>query len=193
MRLACLLAFATLPSFSACSTPERLPAVPEELTAEALIPNLPGVRYILNEQVEEMYVDVLERILYEREHLTSSGHVGNLPPAHYLALSGGGDNGAFGAGLLAGWTEAGDRPEFQVVTGISIGAMIAPFAFIGSSQDETLEKLFTTLTPDDVYEERSVLAILFDDAAADGAPMRKLVETYIDEAMLARIAEEYRR
>jgi predicted acylesterase/phospholipase RssA len=190
-RAGILLAFVVLSSLSGCSIPQRLPAVPEDLTAEASIPGMPGIRYFLNEDVEEMYLDVLEAKRLERAHLAASGRSGTLPPAHFLALSGGGDNGAFGAGLLAGWSEAGNRPEFLGVTGISIGAVIAPFAFIGSSQDELLRDFFTTLRPEDVYEKRSMFAVLYDDAVADSAPMKELLEKYVTEALLTRVSEEY--
>ena len=75
----------------------------------------------------------------EQAYLASQGHTGPLPPAIFLAISGGGDNGAFSAGLLNGWTEAGTRPETKLVTGISTGALIAPFAFLGPKYDATLE------------------------------------------------------
>ena len=68
----------------------------------------------------------------------------NLPPVYYLAVSGGGDNGAFGAGLLNGWSETGTRPEFKMVTGVSTGALIAPFAFLGPSYDAALREVYTT-------------------------------------------------
>ena len=66
-------------------------------------------------------------------------------PHHYLALSGGGANGAFGAGVLVGWSELGTRPEFTMVTGISTGALIAPFAFLGARYDQSLTEIYTTL------------------------------------------------
>ena len=72
-------------------------------------------------------------------YLAAQGHTGPMPPAAYLAISGGGDNGAFGAGLLDGWTKAGTRPTFKLVTGVSTGALIAPFAFLGPAYDEQLE------------------------------------------------------
>ena len=86
---------------------------------------------------------------FTREHayLASRGHQGPPPPAVFLAVSGGGDNGAFGAGLLNGWTAAGNRPEFKLVTGVSTGALIAPFAFLGPAYDDKLKKFYTTVAP----------------------------------------------
>ncbi len=116
------------------------------------------------------------------------------PPAHFLALSGGGDNGAFGAGLLLGWTETGTRPAFNVVTGISAGALIAPFAFLGPDYDDALQELFTALQPRDLLRFNSrVVAVLFGEALADTTPLYRLIQHYADEAMLAGIAREYAR
>ena len=67
-----------------------------------------------------------------------------------LAVSGGGENGAFGAGLLCGWSEQGTRPTFELVTGVSTGALSAPFAYLGSSYDPQLRAVYTELTPDHV-------------------------------------------
>ena len=82
----------------------------------------------------------------------------NLPPVNFLAVSGGGDNGAFGAGLMNGWTEAGTRPEFKMVTGVSTGALIAPFAFLGPDYDAALREVYTTMTPDRVFRARGICA-----------------------------------
>ena len=78
-----------------------------------------------------------------------------------MAISGGGENGAFGAGLLVGWTAAGTRPSFKVVTGISTGALTAPFAFLGSAYDDKLKAIYTTLSARDVLENRGIYGALF--------------------------------
>ena len=80
----------------------------------------------------------------------------------WLAISGGGSDGAFGAGVLTGWTESGTRPEFTVVTGVSIGALIAPFAFLGPRYDEEVHKNFTTIGAADIFEDRVTRDSLFD-------------------------------
>ena len=71
----------------------------------------------------------------------------------YLALSGGGENGAYGAGLLTGWTASGKRPEFTMVTGISTGSLIAPFAFLGSAYDQQLTDIYTKYSTDDLVTQ----------------------------------------
>src|SRR6185369_1840849 len=103
--------------------------------------------------------------------LRAAGQLGNrLPPANYLAVSGGGDNGAFGAGLINGWTATGTRPEFKIVTGVSTGALIAPFAFLGPDYDAALREVYTTMTPASIYRARGYLAAVFDEALADTSP-----------------------
>src|SRR5262249_55257007 len=132
-----------------------------------------------------------EALRKEREFLARSGHNGPLPPANFLAISGGGDDGAFGAGLLNGWTAAGDRPEFKVVTGVSTGALIAPLAFLGSEDDAGPKRAYTTISKKDIYEERGFLAALFDDGLADSRPLLNLVSSFVTPEVLTRIGEEY--
>ena len=111
----------------------------------------------------------------------------------YLAISGGGENGAFAGGLLLGWTEAGDRPEFTAVTGISAGALVAPFAFLGPEYDSVLREVLDKLNPNAVLEKRRTLKGLRSDAMASTEPLQRLIETYIDQEMIEKIAEEHRK
>lgn len=110
-----------------------------------------------------------------------------------LALSGGGSRGAFGAGLLCGWSSRGDRPTFRIVTGISTGALIAPFAFLGSDYDDRLRAAFTSVGPDDIYVLRILSGLLRGDSLADNAPLLRLVEKSIDQGLLEAVAREHRR
>jgi len=122
---------------------------------------------------------------------------GPLPSASFLALSGGGDNGAFGAGVMLGWTASGTRPAFNIVTGVSAGALIAPFAFLGPDYDPALRELFTGLRARDVILLPRLLnagfALLFGEALADTSPLSRLINRHADHAMLAAIAREYAR
>jgi hypothetical protein len=113
-----------------------------------------------------------------------------LPQASgpWLAISGGGSDGAFGGGVLTGWSQAGNRPEFTVVTGASIGALIAPYAFLGSAYDEELRKNFTTITAADIFEDRMTRESLFDYW-----PLRRLIEQRVTPKLLSDIAVEHRR
>ena len=113
-----------------------------------------------------------------------------LPQASgpWLAISGGGSDGAYGAGVLTGWSEAGTRPEFAVVTGVSIGALIAPFAFLGPRYDEELHKNFTTIGAADIFEDRVTRDSLFDYW-----PLKRIIEQRVTPAMLSEIAAEHAR
>lgn len=123
-----------------------------------------------------------------------AGRRGVLPPANLLALSGGGDNGAFGAGLMVGWTASGQRPSFDLVTGISAGALIAPFAFLGAEHDPVLREVFTEVAPSDVLVLGNRLrAVLFGEALADTSPLYHLIERHVNDALMAQLAREYGR
>ena len=111
-------------------------------------------------------------------------------PHHYLAISGGGANGAFGAGLLVGWSDRGDRPDFTVVTGISTGALAAPFVFLGSDYDEVLRELYTTISTEDILKKRNLFTKFFSESLMDSKPLADLLERYIDEPFMAAIAAE---
>ncbi|MBF0256160.1 MAG: patatin-like phospholipase family protein [Gammaproteobacteria bacterium] len=177
---------------SACGALERKAAVPAELQSKAVIADMKEVRYRIgvdNATLEREAIASFER---ERNYLRSKG-VHSLPPANFLAVSGGGDNGAFGAGLLNGWSAAGSRPEFKLVTGVSTGALIAPYAFLGKDYDEQLKRFYTTLKPADLIKRRSILAAITSDALSDNLPLAKLVEKEITQEMLEAIAREYKK
>ncbi len=107
-----------------------------------------------------------------------------------LALSGGGANGAWGAGLLAGWSKTGERPEFDVVTGVSTGALAAPFAFLGPTWDEHLHASYTDGGTEGLISFRA-LTLFHGPALFSAAPIRKLVNSYATPVMLERIAAEH--
>ncbi len=127
------------------------------------------------------------------ERWTSAGHPRGGLTVDMLALSGGAADGAYGAGLLTGWTARGDRPTFDVVTGISVGALIAPFAFLGSDHDHALRTIFTELDTTDVAQLQVFRALFGALALARTDPLRGQIERFVDEAMLAQIAEAHRR
>jgi hypothetical protein len=113
-----------------------------------------------------------------------------LPQASgpWLALSGGGADGAFGAGLINGWTQSGQRPEFAVVTGVSIGALIAPYVFLGPSYDDELRDAITSITAADVFEDRTTRESLLDSW-----PLKRLIEKRVTAKLLAEIAEQHKK
>lgn len=178
-----------------CATLERQPAVPMGMEDQAQVPGLSDVRYRIGfgKDMAAVAQEGVESYWREQEQFAASGRSGQLPPAVFLAISGGGDNGAFGAGLLCGWTAAGERPEFKLVTGISTGALIGPFAFLGSSYDAQLKEFYTNVSPKDIMEKRGLLSALFKDAMAENRPLWRLVEKAVTQKMLDEIAVEYKK
>jgi hypothetical protein len=174
-----------------CSSPVRLDAVPVALQKQASVLGRDDLRYWGDEASPVFVQDTLEAFTREKAILDAAGHRGPLPPANFLAISGGGENGAYGAGLLVGWTQTGTRPTFKGVTGISTGALTAPFAFLGPAYDDKLQEVYTQISAKDVLERRGYLAIVLDDALADNAPLRRTISRFVDEAMLAAIAAEH--
>jgi predicted acylesterase/phospholipase RssA len=110
-----------------------------------------------------------------------------------LVLSGGGARGAFAAGVLRGWSEAHTRPEFDVVTGVSTGALIAPFAFLGPAYDDRLEAIYTNIDDHDVFRRRPLAGLLWADSLADPTPLRNKISAEVTPDLLDRIAAEHRK
>jgi predicted acylesterase/phospholipase RssA len=106
-----------------------------------------------------------------------------------LALSGGGSAGAFGAGAVAGLTRSGSRPDFAVVTGVSAGALIAPYAFLGSAWDARLFDAFTSGASQNLLQSRG-LGVIFSSSLYSGAPLKEMVDTYVSDTMIQAVARE---
>ena len=109
----------------------------------------------------------------------------------YLAVSGGGSNGAFGAGLLNGWSASGKRPQFEIVSGVSTGALIAPFAFLGPEYDKPLREIYTLYSTKDILEPQILAGLLGANAVSSTKPLEKLIARYVDREFMAAIAREY--
>jgi predicted acylesterase/phospholipase RssA len=175
-----------------CASPERLAPVPSADTTRALPLGLANARFFPGTQHDEIVAEFDLAIQRQRQALGLAADA-QLPTAHLLAVSGGGDNGAFGSGLLIGWTEAGDRPDFQLVTGVSTGALIAPFAYLGTDFDPQLRAVYTTISADDVFVERGLIGAIFDDALSDTTPLWELISKYVDQPMMEALAREYHK
>jgi len=168
------------------NVPERQP-LPVEYTNTATIPGIPEARF----WGDEWPTFSLERFeTFTDEDLRRNFSKVYDTRHHYLAISGGGANGAFGAGLLAGWSAAGTRPEFTMVTGVSTGALTAPFAFLGSEYDDKLKEVYTSTTTKDIATSRNKLFAVFNDALADTTPLKELIAKFIDAELVEAIARE---
>lgn len=166
----------------------RKSAVPENQHTQAQIEQSPGVRYMIAspEGIAAMVTDLRET--QQRIGISNIKGTGS-----YLSISGGGDNGAFGAGLLAGWTKRGDRPEFALVTGVSTGALIAPFAYLGPQYDDVLQYVYTQVTPDMIFKKRGLMAAVFEDSIGDTTPLYQLISQYVNDDFLRKVADEYQQ
>jgi hypothetical protein len=188
---AVLLAMApALLNLQGCTTTVRHHAVPRELEVTANVVGFPDeIRYFPRDpgDIRLMTKEFVDSWKREKANLNSQ----DLPPTSYLAISGGGDNGAFTAGFLNGWTRAGTRPTFKLVTGVSTGALIAPFAFLGPAYDETLETMYTRVSHKDIINERTFFSAFFKDAMADSTPLWQLLKAQVTQDVVDQIAAEY--
>jgi len=170
----------------ASTPPER--ALSTKEPAYAALPN--GHDPMNPDQLSPLYASMNEgsesnltrRIERER------GHALNM-----LSLSGGGQNGAFGAGFLLGWRESGQRPAFDFVGGVSTGSLLATHALLGTPADDALlEEMYTQITDKDIYEGRSIFDIISGtDSLRDTAPLQALIAKYITAETLRRVAAAY--
>ena len=172
-----------------CATLHVRNPVPKEYAQMAKIRDMPFAR----SWGDEVPADLKERLSVSRKQIGELDPEAKWQTNNYLALSGGGANGAFGAGLMVGWTAAGDRPEFSIVTGVSTGALIAPFAFLGPEQDSMLKKFYTTTSTKDVIIKLPLLKILTGESATSSEPLRRTLRKIFDKKMMAAIAAQYAR
>lgn len=170
-----------------CATTILTSPVPKAAALAATIPGFPGVRYGYDHTESEFVADY---------HFAMRAAQPGPAGVAVLALSGGGPNGAFGAGLLAGWTQRGDRPEFQVVTGVSTGALAAPFAFLGAAYDDRLVRAYTKTHDADIFIPhlaRSFFRLLRVEALTDTTPLHRTLASLIDQPLIDAVAAEHRR
>jgi hypothetical protein len=159
-----------------CAAHSRHAAVPSGFDAKATVSGMEyGIRYFPSDpkRVQVFINDYLKSMELEDADYAKQGHSGSLPSIAMLAISGGGDNGAFAAGFLNGWTKEGTRPQFKLVTGVSTGALVAPFAFLGPTYDKKLNEFYTSISLKDIAKKRSVLSVVTNDAMADNTPPKK--------------------
>jgi hypothetical protein len=180
-------------SLAGCATLFRNP-VPPELTASATIPDMPEIRAWAGRPSPAMDRDLELSLAQESPADFPPGSDGVVRYPH-LALSGGGANGAFGAGFLSGWTATGRRPPaFKIVTGVSTGALMAPFAFLGPGYDGALREFYTTVETRDIFAIGSLLvSLLRGDSLADTGPLASLIARHVDAEFLRKIADAHGR
>lgn len=188
------LGVAVLAALPGCATTSRRSIVPAD-----------SVGSVTHVQTSAGAIPVRERYYpgqgVVREAIVPDGVVAPGPPPprpdgtvgyDLLALSGGGSNGAFGAGLLCGWTLNGDRPDFQIVTGISTGSLLSSFAFAGPSFDARLHEAFTTIAKPQVYRRIPLIALPWSESLGRTDPLDHLISHYADADLLRAVALQHR-
>ena len=180
-----LLTFLIL-MITACAKDLVRTPVPAALEETVEVVNMPGVRAWSDSYSQEFQADVVQSIRDEPEGLFPRGPNGEFQYSG-LSLSGGGDHGAFGAGILRGWSKSGRRPLFKIVTGTSTGALIAPFALLGPEYDATLEEMYTQVTGDDIFRKQPILGAYWRESLADNTPLRVMVEEYVTDEVIDAI------
>jgi hypothetical protein len=178
---------------SACAFPERGPPVPAGDVRHARVLGLPNERFSPTDPDDlPLITEEFNAAGRRMRARFALGRGERLPDSRIIAFSGGGDNGAFGAGLACGWTEHGSRRDFNLVTGISTGALTAPLVFAGPHRDGLLRAAYTEIDGTDVLRPRWLLSALTHDAVADSTPLANLIARFFDEDLLADIARGYR-
>lgn len=193
LALRVLMACSLVLPLGACAGQIKREPVPLALVGDAAIPGMAHARF----WGDEVPADILT---FVREHMPGSSRLAvkatksaGRPVVEYLALSGGAGDGAFGGGLLVGWTQRGDRPQFEVVTGVSAGALIAPFAFLGTGYDRQLREIWTKYDTEALATPQVLAGLLGAEAIADSSGLKQLIARYVDRQMLDRVAAEYRK
>lgn len=174
--------------FLICGCASVRHAVPPDLLTSVRVFGMRDIRAfsgIPSDSFKNDFLDLLEK---EKENNPSLFNKEMICNYSMLAISGGAANGAYGAGLLNGWSKEGSRPVFKIVTGISTGAIIAPFAFLGSGYDEKLREFYTTYSTKDIVQPG-----LSCNSLASTKPLERLINQYADEQLLKEIASEHKK
>jgi len=173
-----------------CTQLPRNP-VPSDQIFDAEAAGVPGVRAWAGEISERFQLDLVDA--YGQEPAGEFPRDENgIPVYDALALSGGGATGAFGAGILYGWAQAGERPDFKLVSGISTGALIAPFAFLGTDYDEQLKQVFTSVDSQSIFQRLSFFKFLRQsESLASTAPLKSLIDSYLDDEFIRSVAGKH--
>lgn len=162
---------------AACASLPRNPYTAEEAAA-AVVPGMGPVRAYADSAADEI---AMVSARPERRNGTFS----------YLALSGGGGDGAYGAGILNGWSASGLRPEFTIVSGVSTGALIAPFAFLGSGYDAYLTDFYTSGIGETLVKSPNIVNVVFGSGLFGDERLREVIGRYVTPALLEAVAAEH--
>lgn len=172
-----------------CTGAARTPISESEI-AQAMPHGIPGLLRVWGDSLERGNKEKIRDALVARargmhaDALASGAQITETA----LALSGGGADGAFGAGVLAGWSERGNRPEFDIVSGVSTGAIIGLFAFLGPDYDDDLRELYTAYSTADLLEPALFSGIFGGTSLSDTESYNSLIDQYVNEDVVAALA-----
>ncbi|MCS3503115.1 putative patatin/cPLA2 family phospholipase [Bradyrhizobium japonicum] len=175
-RLTGFLVLACSLALGACTSLPRTPYTAAEASTSRVL-DIDGLRRYADEPVT--------KFSFDKDTSTAT--------KSYLALSGGGADGAYGVGVLSGWTAARTRPTFSVVSGVSTGGLIAPFAFVGSQYDDTLREVYTSGIAESLLNDPSIMRVLFGSGLFGNTRLRELVARYVGPEIMAQVARENAR
>ncbi|AWO91621.1 MULTISPECIES: patatin-like phospholipase family protein [Bradyrhizobium] len=172
-RLIGFLVLACSLALGACTSLPRAPYTAAEASTSRVL-DIDGLRRYAD--------DPVTKFSFEKDNSNAS--------KSYLALSGGGADGAYGVGVLNGWTAARTRPTFSVVSGVSTGGLIAPFAFLGPQYDDTLKEVYTSGIAESLLNDPSIIRVLFGSGLFGNTRLRELVARYVGPEIMAQVARE---
>ncbi|MDA9529216.1 patatin-like phospholipase family protein [Bradyrhizobium sp. CCBAU 25338] len=161
-------------ALGACTSLPRTPYTAAEASTSRVL-DIDGLRRYAD--------DPVTKFSFEKNNSTAT--------RSYLALSGGGADGAYGVGVLNGWTAARTRPSFSVVSGVSTGGLIAPFAFLGPQYDDTLKEVYTSGIAESLLNDPSIVRVLFGSGLFGNTRLRELVARYVGPEIMAQVAREH--
>lgn len=184
-----LLSLVVIVVLSACANSyDRTDLTPTAATYETFYPKATGegIRQFEDDEAESL-------ALFQNDLKNAVVQVPVGRGLNILALSGGGQHGAYGAGILNGWTKSGRRPDFDIVTGISTGSLIAPFAFLGSEYDNRLKRFYTETSTRDVAQLDVTGALFGRGFLGNTTPLRAAIERELSDELIRLIAAEHRK
>ena len=182
----------SLPLIQGCSSLWPRHSLPMDFTGKVTIIGMPDIRSDIDDPDPVVMQQSLVNSFKEENKDDYPANALGIRTYPVLAVSGAGANGAYGAGLIKGWSKEGSRPLFKIVTGVSSGSIIALYAFLGKEYDDQLEKFFTTMSTKDIMAQKNPISILFGNSLMSAAPLAKNISAIVDKKLMAKVAEEHK-
>jgi len=177
-------------SLTGCATSVTHSPVPEMLISKATVIHSPSIRF-WGDEVPDNFRKTHNMVEWLKQRSQHWDKNISTPVINFLALSGGGEDGSFAAGIITGWTRHGDRPEFDVVTGVSAGALAAPFVFLGAEYDDMLFDVYSNLGQEDIYRTQIFSGLFGGSAILDTRPLKNLISKYLTAEILDLISKQH--